>query len=115
MMAESAGSECNNLFSSLEPGKNERSRELLRIGLSHQDDGIRGSATFFLDRLPRGEAVHLLREKLRDPSADVRKEAILNVCDLYSKADESWLKEVANAEASDSNRKLLLEKIGELE
>jgi hypothetical protein len=114
VMKESRAGECHNLFSSLEPETNERSRELLRQGLSHQNDDIREDATYFLDGLPREEAVRMMKEKLKDPAKGVRRWGILHVDDLCSKADEPWLRAISEEETSERNRTELLEKIGKL-
>lgn len=114
VMNESKVGECHNLFSSLEPRTNERSRELLRQGLSHQNDGIRQEATYFLDGLPHEEAARMVKEKLKDPAEDVRRWGILHVDDFCRKADEPWLRAIAEAETNERNRKELFEKIGKL-
>lgn len=88
---------------------------LLRDALRHKDDKLRSDAAYFVRKLPRKEAVGFLRALLADPAPDVRRRAILNIQHLCTINDKGWLNKQLASEEDKYNRKLMDEKIHQLE
>lgn len=109
----SQSGEFGNLLSSLERGDPE-AETLLRQALQHDDHKIRASAAHRVNRLPRNEAREHLANLLSDNSEDVRFYAILNIQNLCTQDDQSWLSRCLESETSEQNHKLLQEKIDQL-
>jgi HEAT repeat protein len=92
----------------LEAGK------LIRKVLRHDDDEMRSTAAYFVDKLPLKDSRKQIKELLADKVDSVRWSAILNINELCTVEDRDWLAGLLAAETNEENRKLMEEKIGQL-
>ena len=109
----SQSGEFGNLLASLERSDAEAAT-LLREALRHDRDELRAAAAYRVDMLPRQEARENLANLLSDQSEDVRFYAILNIQDLCTLSDKSWLSRHLESETNERNHKLMEEKISQL-
>jgi hypothetical protein len=111
--ARSHRHELHNLMASLDRNDLEAGK-LIRKVLSHDDDEMRSTAAYFVDKLPLKDSRKQIKELLADKVDSVRWSATLNINELCTVEDRDWLAGLLAAETNEENRKLMEEKIGQL-